>query len=148
MVYWATKKYLDGDIIRLAGLLEKQVKFPQEIGFSEDEISFNTLPRKVLKWNEINNALIKDGLITIDQKNNKLFQREIEGYVSADIEKEFNAFCYHCINFKKERLSGSKYSFINSTIGHFTLITSISCYLNNQNSRYSSIFGSKTKARF
>src|SRR5690349_18294908 len=28
----------------LAGLLEKQVKFPAEIGFTEKEISFNTLP--------------------------------------------------------------------------------------------------------
>lgn len=82
----------------LAGLLEKQVKFPQEIGFSENEISFNTFPRKVLKWNEINNALIKDGIITIDLKNNKLYQKEIEGYVTADIEKEFNDFCYRCIN--------------------------------------------------
>lgn len=82
----------------IAGLLEKQVKFPQEIGFSENEISFNTFPRKVLKWNEISNALIKDGLITIDQKNNQLFQKEIEGYVSSDIEKEFNDFCYRCIN--------------------------------------------------
>jgi hypothetical protein len=82
----------------LAGLLEKQVKFPQEIGFSEDEISFNTLPRRVLKWSEVSNALIKDGLITIDQKNNKLFQKEIEGYVTGDIEKEFNDFCYRCIH--------------------------------------------------
>lgn len=81
----------------VAGLMEKQVKFPWEIGFSEDEISFNSLPRKVLKWDQIDNALIKDGLITIDQKNNKLFQAEIEGNVSTDIEKEFNDFCKRCI---------------------------------------------------
>ncbi len=82
----------------IAGLLEKQVKFPQEIGFSENEVSFNTFPRRVLKWAEIDNVLIKDGLITIDQKNNKLFQKEIEGYVTADIEKEFNNFCHRCLN--------------------------------------------------
>jgi len=86
----------------LAGLIEKQVKFPQEIGFSENEISFNSIPRRVLKWNEISNALIKDGLLTIDQTNNKLFQREIEGFVSADIENEFNAFCYRCIHVPKK----------------------------------------------
>ena len=86
-----------GILYALAGLLEKQVKFPQEIGFSEDNISFNTFPNKVLRWNEINNALIKDGLITIDQKNNKLFQKEIEGEITADIEKEFNDFCHRCI---------------------------------------------------
>lgn len=77
----------------VAGLLEKQVKFPAEIGFSETEISFNSLPRKVLQWSEIKNVVIKDGLITIDQKNNKLTQKEIEGYVTGDIEKEFNDFC-------------------------------------------------------
>lgn len=87
-----------GILYAIAGLLEKQVKFPKEIGFSESEISFNTFPRKVLQWNEINNALIKDGLITIDLKNNKLFQKEIDGHVSADIEKEFNDFCKQHIN--------------------------------------------------
>ncbi|MDQ6812838.1 MAG: hypothetical protein M3040_03740 [Bacteroidota bacterium] len=76
----------------VAGLLEKQVKFPAEIGFSENEISFNSLPRKVLHWNDIKNVIIKDGLITIDQHNNKLYQKEIEGYVTADVEKEFNDF--------------------------------------------------------
>ena len=85
-------------LFSVAGLLEKQVKFPKEIGFSEKEISFNTFPKKVLLWNEINNALIKDGLITIDLKNNKLFQKEIEGHVSTDIEKEFNDFCKQHIN--------------------------------------------------
>lgn len=81
----------------IAGLIEKQVKFPAEIGFSKDEISFNSLPRKVLRWDEIRNVIIKDGLITIDQKNNKLTQKEIEGYVTHDIEKEFNDFASHCI---------------------------------------------------
>jgi hypothetical protein len=81
----------------IAGLLEKQVKFPAEIGFAENEVSFNTLPRKVLQWSEIKNIIIKDGLITIDQKNNTLYQKEIEGYVTADIEKEFNDFASRCI---------------------------------------------------
>ena len=81
-----------GVLYAVAGLLEKQVKFPQEIGFSTEEISFNSLPRKVLKWSEVTNVLIKDSLITIDQKNNKLFQKEIEGYVTNDIEREFNEF--------------------------------------------------------
>jgi hypothetical protein len=81
----------------IAGLIEKQVKFPAEIGFSKEEISFNSLPRKVLPWNEIKNVVIKDGLITIDQKNNRLTQKEIEGYVTKDIEKEFNDFASQCI---------------------------------------------------
>jgi hypothetical protein len=81
----------------VAGLLEKQVKFPAEIGFSEKEITFNTLPKKVLPWSEIKNVVIKDGLLTIDQKNNRLTQKEIEGYVTREIEKEFNDFSSRCI---------------------------------------------------
>jgi len=81
-----------GMLYAVAGLLEKQVKFPKEIGFSKEEISFNTLPRKVIGWNDVTNVLIKDSLITIDQRNNKLFQKEIEGFVTKDIEKEFNEF--------------------------------------------------------
>lgn len=86
-----------GILYALAGILEKQVKFPQEIGFSEKEIYFNTFPKKVLQWSEVSNVVIKDGLLTIDQKNNKLFQKEIEGQVSADIENEFNTFSKRCI---------------------------------------------------
>lgn len=87
-----------GILYAIAAFMEKQVKFPQEIGFSEHEVSFNSFPRKVLQWSKINNALIKDGLITIDQKDNKIFQKEIEGYVTVGIEKEFNDFCNRCIS--------------------------------------------------
>lgn len=82
-----------GIVCALAAILEKQVKFSQEIGFSENEITFNSFPKRKLRWSEINNALIKDGLITIDQKNNKLFQKEIDSGVSLQVEKEFNEFC-------------------------------------------------------
>ncbi len=75
-----------------AALLEKQVKFPKEIGFTPEAITFNSLPRRTLKWSDVSNVLIKDGLITIDQKNNKLYQKEIEGYVTPDVETEFNEF--------------------------------------------------------
>ena len=77
----------------LAGILEKQVKFPQEIGFSDNGIYFNTLPRRTIQWNDVANVVIKDGLITIDQKNNKLLQKEIEGFVTEETETEFNVFC-------------------------------------------------------
>lgn len=82
-----------GILYAIAGLLEKQVKFPQEIGFSKDEIVFNTFPKRRLRWLDVSNVLIKDGIITIDQKNNKLFQKEIDEGVSPQVENEFNEFC-------------------------------------------------------
>ena len=76
----------------ICGIFEKQVKFPQEIGFSKEGISFNTFPKKNIEWNEVANVVIKDGLLTIDQKNNKLFQKEIDEDVPAEMEKECNDY--------------------------------------------------------
>lgn len=76
-----------------AGIAEGLAKFPEEIGFSSDKVVFNTLPKKVYSWKEFSNVLIKDGVITIDFKNNRLFQKDLQEPVYASLEKEFNAFC-------------------------------------------------------
>jgi hypothetical protein len=38
-------------------------------------------------------VVLKDDLLTIDYKTNKLFQREIDPGTEASVEKEFNSFC-------------------------------------------------------
>ena len=76
-----------------AALLEKQVKFPQEVAFDEEEIVFNSFPRKRFAWSAVNNIVLKDGILTIDFTTNKLIQKELESFPSAKDETEFNAFC-------------------------------------------------------
>lgn len=77
----------------LAALLERQAKFPQEIAFDKDEIVFNSLPRKHYKWSDLSNVVLRDNLLTIDFKNNKLVQKETESAVTDKTEHEFNEFC-------------------------------------------------------
>lgn len=77
----------------IVALLEKQVKFPAEIGIDENGVLFNTLPKKIYSWSEIRHILIKDNLLTIDFKNNRLLQKEISENVPYDLEKEFNNYC-------------------------------------------------------
>lgn len=78
----------------LAALLERQAKFPQEIGFGKTDIAFNTFPRKkITLWHELNNVVLRDGLITLDYKDNKLMQKEVDDDVSPQLEAEFNNFC-------------------------------------------------------
>lgn len=77
----------------IAAALEKQVKFPVEIAFDEQEIVVNSLPRRYYYWNELTNVVIKDGILTIDLKNNTLIQKEIENSGSIKTENDFNAFC-------------------------------------------------------
>ena len=82
-----------GIISLIAATLEKQAKFPQEIAFDNDEIVFNTFPKKQYRWTDFNNIIIKDGIITIDFKNNKLLQKEIQSGSTAQDEQDFNEFC-------------------------------------------------------
>src|ERR1044072_7974178 len=77
----------------IAALLERQIKFPQEIGFSDDGITFNTFPFKNYTWQQVKNAVLKDNLFTLDLINNKIIQKETESDVSPETEREFNEFC-------------------------------------------------------
>ena len=79
----------------ILALLEHQVKFPLEIGFSENHVVFNTFFRKKYDWSQLSNVMLKDGLLTMDFRNNRLVQREIEDDDEEDdaSEEEFNQFC-------------------------------------------------------
>jgi hypothetical protein len=80
-------------VFLIAALFERQVKFPYEIAFDPAGIVINTFPKKHFPWALIQNAIIKDDIITIDFKNNKLIQKDINEPVTATITSEFNTFC-------------------------------------------------------
>jgi len=73
--------------------VEKQVKFKQEIGIDDDGVTFNSFPKKTYQWHEVSNVVLKDGIITVDLHNNKIFQKELESDTTPEMEKEFNEFC-------------------------------------------------------
>jgi hypothetical protein len=56
----------------------------------EDSISYPSFPKRIIEWKELNNVVLKDGLLTIDLKNNRVFQNET---LSVVYEPEFNEFC-------------------------------------------------------
>jgi hypothetical protein len=64
-----------------------------EVKISETGILIPSLIRKRIEWNELNNLILKDGLLTIDFKNNKLIQQLILNPEKEVDEKGFNAFC-------------------------------------------------------
>ncbi len=76
-----------------AALAEREYKFAKEIGFATSGITVNSIIKKNYAWNEVKNAMIKEGILTIDLKNNKLIQAEIAEEVPLDTEAEFNSFC-------------------------------------------------------
>ncbi|HEY6902345.1 MAG TPA: hypothetical protein VI233_16930 [Puia sp.] len=86
----------------LLAFLEYQTKRPLEIGFDKDRIVINTLLARRYAWTDFNNIILKDGLLTLDFKSNRLLQKEVaddEDEDDAD-EEEFNMYC-------RERLSAA-----------------------------------------
>ncbi len=81
-------------VLIILALLEYQAKYSLEIGFSDQEIVVNSLFKKRYQWSQFTNIILKDGLLTLDFVNNRIFQREVEDEVEDDAEEEeFNAYC-------------------------------------------------------
>lgn len=84
-----------GAFFFLLAFLEYQAKRPLEIGFNADHIVMNTLIKRRFDWSSLNNVVLKDGLLTLDFKSNRLLQKEVvddDDEDDAD-EEEFNAWC-------------------------------------------------------
>lgn len=80
-------------------IAERYIKFPDEIGFSKDMVVRNTFPAKSYQWYEIENVLIRDNLFTLDLRNNKIIQKELEEPIAKELELEFNEFCKSNLHF-------------------------------------------------
>ena len=62
--------------------------------FTEDKITYPSFPQKIYSWKEVSNVVLKDGILTIDLKNNKLIQAVIEQESVEQVdESAFNDFC-------------------------------------------------------
>lgn len=85
--------YLPAIILVLVLLLFIQAVRNLVVTVSGQRISYPSFPRKNFTWDELNNMLLKDGLLTIDLKNNKLFQQAVDETETSINETEFNDFC-------------------------------------------------------
>lgn len=62
------------------------------IHFSPSEITYISLFKKKIHWSNLSNVVLKDGLLTLDFRNNQLIQQYISGQTRID-ENGFNRFC-------------------------------------------------------
>ena len=61
--------------------------------FSNDGIVMHSFPKRIIRWKDLNNALLKDRILTLDLVNDKLIQIEISEESHAIDESLFNIFC-------------------------------------------------------
>lgn len=95
-----------GFIYVLMALLERYALLSPEIGFSSDHIIFNGWPEKKYNWSAFTNIILKDGILTMDFRNNKLFQKETDDTADPEYdgsEEEFNQFCIEQLSLAKKQ---------------------------------------------
>jgi hypothetical protein len=100
-IFFSTSIPYIGQLYILAGLFDWHFSKNTEVGFSNDVIVKSGLFPKKINWNELNNVVIKDDLLTIDFKNNSLFQAYTDDVEDEDYEvgdDEFNAYCREILN--------------------------------------------------
>ncbi len=56
-------------------------------------VVYPSFPERRMRWEEISNMLIRDGLLTIDLHNNRFFQQLLDEEHNPVNEQEFNEFC-------------------------------------------------------
>ncbi|MBG9378372.1 hypothetical protein I5907_19190 [Panacibacter sp. DH6] len=75
-------------------ILQLSVKEHFHVIAAGNQLTITSLPEKIIDWKSLQNVVIKDDLLTIDYRNNKIFQAPVNT-TSSNIgnEAEFNEFC-------------------------------------------------------
>jgi hypothetical protein len=95
-IFWIGMPFLQWLVLPffLFAFLEIQAKYPLEIGFNPEGIVINSLFRKKFPWSSLESVILKDGMLTLDFRNNRLLQKEVLDDDQPDAsEDEFNAYC-------------------------------------------------------
>ena len=87
-------EYLLGACVMLFAILGFYTNKKFIVVFSEAHISYPAFPPKIYAWNDIAQVILKDQVLTIDLKNNKLIQVVIAPESAGTVDEgKFNLFC-------------------------------------------------------
>lgn len=93
-VYWFVQGgILMGLMLGLAALLDANGNQQPIVQITTGGVAIKHLLNKQYGWADLTNVILKDGLLTIDSKSNKLLQKEPEADISEEYEREINEFC-------------------------------------------------------
>src|SRR4029079_4341510 len=77
----------------LFGCLDATTRRQLFVRVDKNCVEYPSFIFKRVLWKDISNLILKDGILTIDFKNNKIFQQLIDEKMQSINEKEFNDFC-------------------------------------------------------
>ena len=85
------QNYLMVTALVILGILYHLTLQKIQFVFTPEKVTRFTFPAKEYDWNLFNNVILKDNVLTLDFKNDKLIQAEIENQKTIN-EQQFNSF--------------------------------------------------------
>ncbi|MCO6496134.1 MAG: hypothetical protein J5I50_00590 [Chitinophagaceae bacterium] len=94
---WLWHSSLMAILLVLIGVLFKITLQPFRFIFTKEGVRKDFFPKKNIEWSAFSGIILKNGILTLDYKDNRLLQAPIENPESID-EQEFNAFVTEQLN--------------------------------------------------
>ncbi len=92
LCWMSISHWITAAIVLCLGLLEYLVNKDTFCRIDTNGISLSSFPKRNYKWETLANVILKEGIFTIDQKNNKIFQIDISEENLAFSEENLNNF--------------------------------------------------------
>ncbi len=102
LIWLITGGTLPGLLLVAFSILSIIANKKKMIHFNAAGITYPSFPPKLFIWNEIDFVLLKDDILTIETKANRVLQFTLDQAVSNEVSvPDFNAFCTKCITEKQ-----------------------------------------------
>ncbi len=90
--YWLTAIPFVFDILSAISIRKLSVEV------SAEKIIYPSFPPKKIAWSALSTIILKDGLLTLNFKNNTIIQQYVDDIKTNVNEQEFNDFCRQQLN--------------------------------------------------
>jgi hypothetical protein len=88
-----SEQYLFASISFFLGFFEYIVNRDTICIIDEDGVRIKSIPARKHAWDQLENVMIKNGIFTVDRKDNHIFQVDVSQEVLSFTEEQFNRFC-------------------------------------------------------
>ena len=94
IIFLITGNYLPGLLLMVCTLLSFVTSKRLVIKFTMEGIRYPSFPVKQFPWSGVDFVLLKDDILTLEMKNNRILQFTLEKHIADAIDTNaFNAFC-------------------------------------------------------
>lgn len=88
-----TSARIPGALLLLTAIIGIVTKRPDVFIVDETGITWKAFRKKKYPWSSVHQVILKDGMLTIDLKNNTLIQVEVQNPSMPVQEHDFNQYC-------------------------------------------------------